>query len=212
MAGAEALARMLSDIEGLPSLRIADLPAERTALIVMDMVKGFVCEGALQSERIAALIPEIRDLMLKCTEQGIPVLAFADTHPEDSPEFAAYPPHCLKGTSESEIVSELSDLPHTLIPKASTNGFLEEGFRQWLHENPHVDTFVVVGDCTDICIQQFAFTVKADFNRRRRASRVVVPVDAVDTFHADFHNGDLLNIVFLYSLRSGGVEVVAGVS
>lgn len=207
-----AIGTMLSTIQELPSLRVADLPGERTALVVVDMVKGFVCEGSLQSNRIAALIPEIKNVMVKCRERNIPILAFADTHPEDSPEFAAYPPHCLKGTSESEIVEDLAGLAQTVIPKASTNGFLEEEFQQWLEDNPQIDTFVVVGDCTDICILQFVLTLKADFNRRHAASRVIVPVNAVDTFDADFHNGDLLNAVSLYIMWSGGVEVIGNLS
>jgi nicotinamidase-related amidase len=196
----------------LPPLKLKDLPAEETALVMVDMINGFAREGALMSPRVEALIPAIAELSEACAKRGIARLAFADCHTEKSPEFGAYPPHCMAGTSESEIVAELKALGgYLLISKNSTNGFLEEAFRKWLSENPSITNFIIVGDCTDICIQQFAVTLKTRFNMLDQGSRVIVPVNATDTFDLGLHDADLLNAVTLFSMAGNGVELVSSI-
>jgi nicotinamidase-related amidase len=109
-------------------------------------------------------------------------------------------------------VDELKDLGGwTLIPKNSTNGFLEPAFQEWLAKNEAIDTFIVTGDCTDICIQQFAITLKTWFNRKDRKSRIIVPIDAVDTYDLGLHSGDLMHVMALYNMIGNGVEVVSGI-
>lgn len=195
----------------LPTVRLKDLQADRTAFVIVDMVNGFAREGALMSPRVETLIPEIVKLSKACDELKIAKIAFADCHTEESPEFDAYPAHCMAGTSESEIVDELRETGgYTLFPKNSTNGFLEAGFQQWLVDNGHINTFIITGDCTDICIQQFAITLKAWFNMQNRKARVIVPANAVDTFDAGVHDGGLTNVMALYNMMISGIEVVTG--
>lgn len=53
-----------------------------------------------------------------------------DSHQKSSQEFITYPPHCLKGSEESEIIEELKIIGgYQLIEKNSTNGFLEPDFQ-----------------------------------------------------------------------------------
>lgn len=206
-AASETLFGIVSELAKAPSLELAGLEKEETALVIVDMVNGFTREGMLQSPRVEQLIPAIVSLMEKF--QGYPIVAFADNHTDASPEFHSYPAHCLVGSSESELVSELKDLGGYLyIPKNSTNGFLEEQFQTWLRENAQIKNFIVVGDCTDICILQFASTLKGHFNRQNLEARIIVPMNAVDTYDLGLHNGDLTHIMALYYLTSYGVEVV----
>lgn len=37
----------------------------------------------------------------------------------------------------------------------------------------------------------------------------MVPVDAVDTFDSDMHNGDLMNVMALFMMMRNGIEVVS---
>ena len=67
---------------------------------------------------------------------------------------------------------------------------------------------MVVGDCTDICVQQFAIAAKAWHNTRNLPLRVVVPLSLVDTFDADGHPADLMNVLALTAMQAGGVELV----
>ncbi|OPZ83964.1 MAG: hypothetical protein BWY74_04327 [Firmicutes bacterium ADurb.Bin419] len=38
--------------------------------------------------------------------------------------------------------------------------------------------------------------------------RVIVPVNAVDTYDLGAHNGDLVNVMALYNMIINGIEVV----
>lgn len=192
------------------AMELEKLPAAHTSLVIVDMINGFARSGALMSKRVEDLIPEIVSLSLRCDELGITKLAFADNHTGISPEFEAYPVHCLKDTSEAQVVDEIKNVGgYKLIPKNSTNGFLEEEFQNWLEQNSGINTFIVTGDCTDICVQQFAVTLKIWFNKQNKNSRIIVPVNAVDTYDLGIHNGDLTNIMALYNMHINGIEIVA---
>lgn len=208
----ETLEEIYAMLAKLPVIRLKDLQGKQTAIVIIDMVNGFAREGALRSPRVEGLIPEIAGLLKACNELQVAKLAFADCHTKASPEFDAYPAHCMIGTSEGEIVDELKEIGgYTLIPKNSTNGFLEEEFQKWLKENEHINTFIVTGDCTDICIQQFAITLKTWFNMQDKKARVIIPVNAVETYDFGLHNGDLMNVSALYNMMINGIEVVKGV-
>lgn len=205
----KTLVDIVNILDTKPSLLLEELPSDNTALIIVDMINGFAKEGALQSPRVKEIIPEIVSLSMMCDRANIQKLAFADAHTHESPEFESYPMHCLKGTSESEIVDEIKEVGgYKLILKNSTNGFLEEDFQMWLDENAHIDHFIIVGDCTDICIQQFAVTLKTWFNKANKKSRVIVPINAAQTYDFELHNGNLMQIMSLYMMLLNGIEIV----
>lgn len=208
-SSSESLGKIFDMLAILPELSLQELQGNQTVLVIIDMVNGFARKGSLKSPRIEELIPEITKLAKSCNDLGIKSLAFADCHTEESPEFEAYPLHCLAGTVEGEIVDEIKEVGgYTLIPKNSTNGFLEEEFQKWLNENQHIDTFIIVGDCTDICIQQFALTLKPWFNLHNQKVRIIVPINAVETYDLGAHSGDLMNVMALYNMMGNGIEVV----
>lgn len=208
------LKRIVRNIfEETPKLKYDDLVPNNTALVVIDMVNGFTNEGLLQSPRVAALSTEVKNIVTSCQNMGMTVIAFADYHAANSPEFAVYGPHCQAGTRESELIDELQDIGgYTLIKKNSSNGFLEPVFQQWLNSNPQVTDFVVIGNCTDICIMQFCLTLKAYFNMLNKESRIVVPINAVDTFDFDLHHGDLTHTMALFNMSINGIEIVSGLT
>lgn len=208
----EMLGSLYGMLANLPVLKLKELPVNETVLVIIDMINGFTREGALSSPRVEALIPAIAELSAECGKFGMKKLAFADSHTGKSPEFGAYPPHCMTGTSESEMVEELKAIGgYLLIPKNSTNGFLEKDFQDWLKQNRGIRNFIITGDCTDICIQQFAVTLKTWFNMQDENSRIIVPVNAVDTFDLGLHDAELLNAVALFSMAGNGVELASAV-
>ena len=209
----DTLSKIFDILENLPILKLKDLKPDKTVLVIVDMINAFAREGMLQSPRVNEIIPAIVQIMKLCGRHGIKAIAFADNHTDESPEFDSYPVHAMAGTTESEIVDEIKTAGgYTLIPKNSTNGFLEEKFQDWLRANQQTENFIVVGDCTDICVQQFAITLKADFNRRNRRKRVIVPVDAVDTYDLEPHNGDLMHVMALFNMLGNGVELFKSVA
>lgn len=213
MDAVSALKDVLAALEKPKPLAIATLDAEKTALIVVDMINGFAVKGALASPRVDAISDEVTRLTAACLARHIPVVATADRHTGDSAEFASYPQHCLCGTEETELIEPLKKLGgYTLIYKNSTNSFLEDDFRRWLGNHPQTDTFIIAGDCTDICVLQLALTLKADFNRLDRRSRVVVSKDATATYDAPAHNAELCEAMALYNMTINGIEVVGRIS
>lgn len=208
-----SLAKIYDQFNDLEAVDIKELDQNKTGLIVIDMVNGFVKKGALQSQRIAGLVPEVVKIAEKCDELKIKKLIFADSHPENSPEFKSYPCHCLKGTEEAEVVYELKTIgDYHLIDKNSTNGFIEPEFQKWLNENKEINNFIVIGDCTDICILQFALSLKTHFNRINENSRIIVPMNAVDTYEIDSHDGDLMHVMGLYFMMTNNIEIVKNIN
>ncbi|NTV90151.1 MAG: cysteine hydrolase [Clostridiales bacterium] len=210
--GMKTLESMYDLFADLGYMALSDLEAEKTALIIIDMNNGFARKGALKSPRVEALIPEIAGLSAACRDRGIAMLALTDCHPVDSPEFGSYPIHCVCGSEESEIVDELKAVGgYRLIPKNSTNGFHEEAFKSWLLENGKLENFIITGDCTDICIKQVALTLKTWFTMKNIKSRVIIPVEEIDTFDYELHDAELLNVISLYEMQQGGIEIVRNV-
>lgn len=38
--------------------------------------------------------------------------------------------------------------------------------------------------------------------------RIIVPLNAVETYDLGLHNGDLMNVIALYNMITNGIEVV----
>jgi nicotinamidase-related amidase len=198
---------VLNKFNNLKEVDLNDLESEKTALVIVDMINGFTREGVLKSDRIESIIDGISNLSKKADK--LEKIAFADAHNDKSPEFEMYPSHCVEGSSESEIVKEIKNVGgYKLIKKNSTNGFLEEEFQNWLKDNENIENFIVVGDCTDICVEQFSVTLKAWFNKNNKKSRVIIPFDLVETYDLGEHKGDFMNLFASFMMMGNGIEFV----
>lgn len=194
-----------------PAMRVNELDTKKTALVVIDMVNGFVREGAMKNELAEEIIEPVTGLMAYFRDNSMPVICFGDCHEKTSPEFKSFPGHCLKGTSGAELLDEIKAVGgYKYIAKSSTNPFLEEEFGQWLKDNPDITDFVITGVCTDICVMQFALTLKAWFNKENKDSRIIFPLNASETYdgYKDGHNITLTNTMAVYFMEQMGVEVV----
>lgn len=195
------------------SVPLCSFPPESSALVVMDLINGFAVKGALYSPNTASLLPEAAKLMRACRMKKIPILFFADSHPANSPEFSSYPVHCLQDSEESRPVDSLiKEGGYELFPKNSTNGFLEPAFGQWLKEHPDITRFFVIGCCTDICVQQFALTLKTEFNRQNRQSQVIVPIDLTATYDAPGHPALFTELASYQNMYTSGIELVSTIA
>ncbi|MCT4632629.1 MAG: cysteine hydrolase [Firmicutes bacterium] len=186
----------------------------RSLIVIIDMVNGFAKKGPLYSLRINELIPGIKHLLESSKELGIDSLAFLDCHKCDSLEFDSYVKHCVEDTFESMLIEELHSIGvDKTITKGSTNGFIEEEFQKYLKENiNNYDNFIVVGNCTDICISQFATTLKAYLNKENLKKSVIVPFELVDTYDSENHNGNFLANIALYNMNLNGVTIIKNFS
>lgn len=191
-----------------PALRFTELDQSKTALVVIDMVNGFVREGAMKNELAEEIIEPITSYMKKFNEKNMPVIAFGDCHKKDSPEFRSYPVHCLEGSSQAELIDEIKEVGgYKYIAKSSTNGVLEEEFQEWLKENPQITDFVVTGVCTDICVMQFCLTLKAYLDKNNVKSRIILPLNAIETYEKGGHQITLTNTMGIYFMEQNGAEV-----
>lgn len=211
----------------LPSASLESIVAEpaRVAILSVDLVKGFCYEGPLASPRVAGIVPAVVDLFRRAYDLGVRhFILTQDTHDPDSVEFGAFPPHCVGGTAESETIDELNELPFanlfTVIPKKSISSSIGTALGTWLESHPQVSTFIIVGDCTDLCVYQAAMYLRLRANvLGQKDARVVVPADCVQTYDLPVetaeeiggmpHDGDFLHRLFLYHMALNGVEVVA---
>jgi nicotinamidase-related amidase len=211
----------------LPLRDLVGSEPERVAMLSVDVINGFCKSGPLASERVGQIARPIADLFQRAHDLGVRHFALTqDTHTPEAPEFAAYPPHCIQGTVESEAVDELKALPFydavKTVRKNSISSSIGTDLAIWIAARPRVDTFVVAGDCTDLCTYQAAMQLRLEANAHSMQRRVVVPADVVDTFDTPVsvahergikaHDGDLHHILFLHHMALNGVEVVKRLS
>ena len=197
---------------------------ERVVVLAIDVTNGFCRQGPLASDRVAEIVAPIVSLLQQAHKYGVRhFLLPQDTHTPDAAEFAAYPPHCVAGTPEAETVDELMDLPFSdlflVMEKNGLHAAIGTDLNPWLDRHPEVDTYIVVGDCTDLCTYQLAMHLQVRAHTHNLPARVIVPVDCVQTYHLSVdqataigavpHEGDLLHLLFLYHMRLNGIEVVS---
>ena len=222
--------------KGLKPATFKDLKivSGKTALVSVDMVKGFCSVGPLASPDIAAIIPEIVSLFQNSHKLGIKhFLLFQDPPHPETPEFFSYPPHCLRGSEEAETIDELKSLPFsgqfTIFEKNSISPAYNTGFDDWLKKHPQIDTFIIVGNCTDLCVYFHAMHLRLSANAANLKRRIIVPEAAVATYDMPVataqkigvlpsdseglpHDRELLHKIFLYHLSLNGVEIVKKIS
>ncbi|PKI42113.1 hypothetical protein CRG98_037566 [Punica granatum] len=161
----------------------------RTGLVLVDVVNGFCTVGAgnlapkQPNKQIAGMVAEAVRLARAFCERKMPVFAFLDTHHPDIPEHP-YPPHCIIGTDEANLVPELQWLENepnaTLRRKDCIDGFIgsieKDGsniFVDWVQRH-QIKSVLVVGICTDICVLDF---VSSAFSARNRG--ILAPLEDV---------------------------------
>lgn len=209
----------------LPVLPLAELCAEpgRVAIVSVDVINGFCFSGPLASPRIQGIIAPVVDIFQRAHAAGVRRLVLIqEAHEPDAVEFGQFPRHAVRGTPEAEAVPEIQALPFypamTTITKNSIHPAQNTRFGEWLQTHPEVETFICVGDCTDLCTYQLAMHLRLRANAHQLRQRIVVPANSTQTFDLPVpdaqqlgavpHAGDLLHLIFLYSLKLNGVEVV----
>ena len=178
-------------------------------LVVVDMVNGFVNDGVLADKKINKITPYIVSLVSHAKKSGIDVVAFRDCHRPADPEFKLFPPHCIKGSRESELIPELKPFEDYMIDitKTTTNGFKTKKFQQ-LILNGKYDKVFVVGCCTDICVKDFVESYMEFIKKHNLNTKILVFEDATYTFDAPNHNAIAEHRKAIYDMAQMGVYVV----
>ena len=160
-------------------------------VLVADMVRGFLeadHDGQPHSlycgDDARQIIPNVRRLLEAEQSRGSHIIFIVDSHDPDDREFELFPPHCVRGTVETEVIPELRDISGLLLPKNRYSAFVNTPLERRLAErNPA--KIIICGVCTDICVLHTA----AD--ARNRDYVVEVPADCVASFDPEAHRWGL---------------------
>ncbi len=156
------------------------------AVLVVDMVRGFLEEGypLYCGARARRIIPNVQSLLEQELARGSRVFFLCDHHSPDDPEFRMFPPHCLEGTAEAEVIPELIQYQGEVIPKRRYSAFFDTPLDEKLSQLKP-EKLIICGVCTDICVLH---TVA---DARNRDYNVEVPVDCVASFDEKAHHSAL---------------------
>ncbi|HEY82389.1 MAG TPA: cysteine hydrolase [Dehalococcoidia bacterium] len=144
------------------------------AVLVVDMLRGFLEEGyplsiGAESRRI---IPNVQRLIEQELARGSKIFFICDHHDPDDLEFKMFPPHCIEGTAEAEVIPELAKYPGEVIPKKRYSGFFGTTLEAKLKELKP-EKLIICGVLTNICV------LHTTADARNRDYPVEVPVDCV---------------------------------
>ena len=167
---------------------IKNLKVYRQALIIVDMVNGFVREGVLHDEQIAKIIPRQLELLEENKKRNGLTIFIKDTHEANSAEFKRFnnTQHCIKGTTEQELVEELKPwekMDDTIsIEKNSTSYMEAPAFRKLISNLSNLEQVDVVGCCTDICVANGTIALANYFDEHNLPVEIKVHEDAIATY------------------------------
>lgn len=168
---------------------------------VIDMLEGFTNQGPLSSALIQNIVPIIAKYLTEHESEDN--LFICDSHDKDDIEMKQYPYHCLANTKEAEIDSKLEKFAKNKLLKHSTNAFHN------LNKNilKNYDEYVIIGCCSDICVLQFALTLKTYLNELKIDKDVVVFENLIATFDALNHDAQTYHEYALNLLKAAGIII-----
>ncbi|MCI8460851.1 MAG: cysteine hydrolase [Bacilli bacterium] len=172
-------------------MNIKNLNMYKGMLIIVDMVNGFVKEGALADQKIAKKVPRQIELIKEAKTRGDLIVFIKDTHEEDSVEHKRFggAKHCVRGTGEELVIDELKAYEYNddtvSIEKNSTSYMEAPEFRKLIGEATDIETVDVVGCCTDICDFNGTMALANYFDQWNRDVEIRVHEDAIATFAED---------------------------
>ena len=172
----------------------------KTAVVVVDMINDFVT-GTLKCESAVKIIPKIQRLLNFARKKKIPIIYTNDTHlPGIDEEFEIWPQHALVGTKGAEVIEELKPVKGDYVVQKRRFSAFFETYLDLLLRELKVDTLVLVGLVTNICVQNTAGD--AFF----RGYRVIVPKDCVEATSEEAHKAGIKYMKTIYGCEITKVD------
>jgi len=179
-------------------------------LLIIDMINGFVKEGALADKKINNITPNIIKLIKEYIQNNDDIISIQEGHSNNSKEFDSFPLHCVLGTEEAELIEELMPYKDKMkvIRKNSTCGFVTKEFMQYIEENKDkLEEVVLTGCCTDLCVMNFALPLKTYINEHDLDIKVAIYKDTVETYDSPTHNREEYNEMAFKIMELNGIEI-----
>lgn len=155
------------------------LPAENTAVVVVDMQNDFVKEeGNLVVPAAGETVASIQRTLEAARAHDVRIAYTQDTMMEGDPEFDVWPQHCVEGTWGWEIIEELEPHPDDLIcQKNRYDGFYGTWLDHFLSRVWDVKHLVIVGTVANVCVLHTAASAGL------RYFHIVVPANGISALN-----------------------------
>ena len=169
-------------------------------------------KGSLYVPGASEIVPNLEKLIDFAKKNDIPVVASVDAHPQDDPEFAQFPPHCVRSTPgqrkiaatslESAVVvaesAQLATLPRagSVVLEKTIFSLFGNKSADALFRNLEADRYVVFGVATDYCVKAAALGLL------ERGYSVAVVEDAISGVTAEG------SAAAIEEMKSAGAEIV----
>ncbi len=153
------------------------------ALLVIDMLKDFIVEGAVLETGDAGrkIVGFIKEKIDEYRGEGYPIIYICDSHESDDKEFLMFPTHSLASSEGSQVIDELKPLKgDKIIKKRRYSAFFGTDLDLYLREKG-INDISLVGVNTNICVLYTA----AD--ARNINYDVIVYKEGVASFNPDAH-------------------------
>lgn len=176
------------------------MPSRNVVFWEVDTQKDFMLPGGkLYVPGAERLLPNIRKLAGAARQDRVFLVSHGCYHAPNDPEFATFPPHCVRGTEGSQFVPEaltdrvftvpnepaaelppdLSKYQQVLLEKQTLDVFESRHVGKLLRQFGNDVEFVVFGVVTEFCVR---FAAKGLLDRGRRVS---VVRDAIETLRPE---------------------------
>ncbi len=168
------------EVPEIPYRERAELPAAKTAVVVVDMQNDFVKEGGrLVVPAARETVPHIQALLDRARTAGARVVYTQDTHFEGDLEWRIWPEHCRHGTWGWRIIEELEPRQDEIVcQKNRYDGFYGTWLEHFLSRVWQVEHLVIVGTVSNICVGHTAASAGL------RWFHVVLPADGMSALTA----------------------------
>lgn len=192
---------------------VKNLKVYETALIVVDMVNGFVNEGVLHDKNIKKIVPRQLELLEEAEKKGSLIILVKDTHNKNATEFKRFgnTTHCIQGTSEAELIDELKPFEQKdnviTVEKNSTSLMESPEFREIVKQAENLKEVNFVGCCTDICVFNGAMGLANYYDEWNRDVTINVHEDAIATYSEDERGEYIESAKLLMKLQ--GINLVS---
>jgi len=180
----------------IPEPTPVELPADRCAVVVVDMQNDFVKpEGRLRVPSAEETVRNISSLLSRARERGVKVIYTQDWHSEDDPEFKIWGEHARAGTWGAEIVEELKPLQGDIVvKKLRYDGFYGTPLDHLLRLRG-IEELVVTGTVANICVLHTAGSAAL------RWINVYLPLDCISALTEFDYYLTQRQVTFLYRGR-----------
>lgn len=199
------------------AMRFSAIDPARTALLVIDLQNGFVCEdGVLHIPMAREILPQVNRLIAAFRQAGSQIVFVRQiyaTDPAERPDPARRPDNFPRGEATRLQIGTYDHAVHAALDRDELDLIIDKTRysamlpgSSTLHQELQdrgIDTVVICGAATNVCCETTARdAAMMDY-------RVFFASDATATHHEAFHNAALINLMMIFADVRAHTELIA---